>query len=115
MNKLIALLSYLSWPGWILGVFLFLVERKKNAYARFHLRQSFGLALIVLAISIISWVLGFDLFYFSFPSLIVWGTFFVLWFMGFKSAMDETQKPLPAIGRYFQKWFTFLCKRDAGL
>ncbi|HEY4150323.1 MAG TPA: hypothetical protein VGM41_15395 [Chitinophagaceae bacterium] len=108
MNKLIALLSYLSWPGWIVAVFLFSVEKEKNAYARFHLRQSFGLALFALAFYIASRVFDFYLFNFSITSLAVFIVFFVLWFIGFKSAMDETQRPLPVIGRYFQKWFTFL-------
>ena len=80
---------------------------EKDDFARFHLRQAFGLGLLSTVCFLLFRLLGSDLFYFSLPSMIVLLVLLILWFMGFKSAMDEKEKAVPFIGEYFQRWFSF--------
>ncbi|MBS1566555.1 MAG: hypothetical protein JST39_19380, partial [Bacteroidetes bacterium] len=93
MKKNIALLCYLTWIGWIIAFILNSTPGNSNSYTRFHLRQSFGLGLLVILVYLLFSFVGLDLVYFSIPSLLVFVVFFILWMIGFKSAMDEKEKP----------------------
>lgn len=108
MKKNIALLCYLTWIGWVIAIFLFSSKENRNSYTCFHVRQSLGLGLLAIVCCGIFQLLGESLFYFSLPSLLVFILLFVLWMMGFVSAMNETEKPVPVIGKYFQKWFALI-------
>jgi len=107
MKKNIAMISYFTWIGWIVAIYLFSFKENRDSYTRFHIRQSFGLGLLVIFCYVISLLFDFSLLYFSLPSLLIFILLFVLWFLGFKSAMDEKERPLPIIGKYFQRWFSF--------
>ena len=107
MKKNIALLCYLTWIGWIIAIYLFSFKENRDSYTRFHIRQSFGLGLLSIACYVIFLLFDDNLFYFSLPSLLVFILLFVLWILGFVSAMNEKEKPVPVIGKYFQRWFAF--------
>jgi uncharacterized membrane protein len=108
MAKKIAPLCYLTFIGFIIAAFLFAARKEKSSVDRFHLRQSFGLYVTCFLFYSIYKALGSDLFYADIGSLIVMVPFIVLWFLGFKSAMDGKQTPLPVVGRFYQKWFRFV-------
>lgn len=50
-------------------------------------------------------ILGSELFYANLSSLIVLIPLLILWFLGFKAAMEDKETPMPLMGRVYQKWF----------
>jgi uncharacterized membrane protein len=74
---------------------------KKNAFAAYHLRQSLGLGITGLALSVINvipilgWIVS------------ILGTIFliVLWVIGLMGALNGKEKPVPFLGEKFQEWF----------
>lgn len=75
----------------------------KNAFARFHIRQAFGIHILFHALAILLTYTG--LAYLSIPIYIF---NLIIWVFGFLQVLNETTKPLPFLGTYFQKWFTFI-------
>jgi len=75
----------------------------KNGFARFHVRQAFGLHLCFL---------GFALFLSVWFNPYAWYGLYIcyiaLWFYGFLGALKGEKKLVPLVGAYFQKWFTFI-------
>ena len=100
-GKKTAIIAYFTMIGALISITMNLDP--KNEFARFHIRQAFGLHLIFIAgaIFINQWsnifVLGgLYLFY-----IVSWG-------FGFIAALNEQPKLVPVVGIYFQKWFTFI-------
>jgi hypothetical protein len=79
----VAIISYFTIIGAIIAISM--NNNTPEKFSRFHVRQAFGIHLLFH---------GFAL-------------FISQWF-GFWSALQGTQKLLPIIGNYFQKWFTFI-------
>jgi len=108
--KVVALLSYITLIGWIVAVVMNGSE-KKSDLGTYHIRQSLGLMITVLAISILQGILVFIPF-------IGWGIALVLnfgylgvmvfWVLGLIAAINAEMKPLPLVGELFQKWFSFI-------
>ncbi|UOB17362.1 DUF4870 domain-containing protein [Abyssalbus ytuae] len=100
-GKTAAIISYLTIIGAIIAVFM--NQEKQNTFARFHIRQAFG-------IHVAFWLLGY--FIGMFNSWLVtsgfWIFFFVLWIYGFLGALQERKTIMPLLGESFQKWFTFI-------
>jgi len=100
-GKTAAIVAYLTMVGALIAITMNL--EPKNAYARYHIRQAFGLHLVFL---------GFALFLSVWFSKYVWiGLYlfyFVMWLYGFVGALSGKLNPMPVIGNYFQKWFTFI-------
>ncbi|GAB1309415.1 hypothetical protein KH5_20980 [Urechidicola sp. KH5] len=92
-----AIISYFWWIGLLIA---FLMNNNNyNSYAAFHIRQSIGLALLLLVISFITkfaWGIG--------GSILFLG-WFVLWLIGLLSAIKGEEKPIPLLGEQFQQWF----------
>lgn len=75
----------------------------KNAFARFHIRQAFGIHLLFHALAIVLTFTGVA--YLSIPLYLL---YLGLWGYGFLQALNEKTSPVPILGPYFQKWFTFI-------
>jgi uncharacterized membrane protein len=70
---------------------------KKNAFAKFHIRQSLLLVLIGIAGMFVFWI-----------PLIGWALaigMLVLWVLGLISAINGQEKQVPVVGKYAQEWF----------
>lgn len=100
--KTVAVVSYITFIGWLIS-YLFLYPKQKDVLGAFHLRQSLGLYLCGLVLSILNR---------AFATGLMWGVgnivavlLFVLWLIGLISAINGQQKPLPVVGEYFQRWF----------
>ena len=92
--------SYFSIVGLLIAVSM--NSEPKNPFAAFHIRQSLGLTLLFILITL---PLGyFDSWFISGPFLV---TFFVLWLYGIISAFQGHTRPIPLVGDLFQKLFTF--------
>jgi uncharacterized membrane protein len=87
----VAILAYVTLIGFIVAVVLH--QRKKTELGSFHLRQSLGLLLVLLAALIP--ILG--------PLILV--GLLVLWVFGVTAAANGQMKPVPVLGELFQKWF----------
>ncbi|WP_247653638.1 DUF4870 domain-containing protein [Flavobacterium sp. CS20] len=101
-GKTATITSYLFFfLGTIIALFMNMEDR--HEFARFHIRQSFGLHFIFIAFSPLA--SGFDNWMISF-SLYLFYT--VLWFYGFINAVTNKTQPIPILGNFFQKLFKVL-------
>lgn len=90
--KLVAILSYITFIGWIIA--LILNQNKKTSLGSFHIRQAL---LLMIAGIILSWI----------PILrwILAIVIFIFWIMGLVYAINGQQKEVPVIGPLAQQWF----------
>ncbi len=103
-EKIIAVVSYFTLIGWIIAVVMNTNE-KKTELTNFHIRQSLGLMLTLLAIGILQIILIFIPFigWYMFLSLFfVYIIIFIFWILGLISAIKCERKPVPWIGNFFQ-------------
>lgn len=100
-GKTTAIISYLTIIGAVIAIFM--NQEPKNSFARFHIRQAFGIHLLF-------WLLGYPVGYFNsiMISSAFWVFNFILWLYGFLGATQGQMNEIPVIGKYFQKWFTFI-------
>jgi uncharacterized membrane protein len=96
-----AIVAYITIVGCLIAITMNL--EPKNAFARFHIRQAFGIHLVFHVLAIALTFMG--IVYFSIPLYLF---YLVLWGYGFLQALNEKKQPLPVLGPYFQKWFTFI-------
>lgn len=98
-GKNIAIIAYITLIGLIIA-FVMNTE-KKNDFAKYHIKQSLGLALTGLAlgmigmIPILGWIIN------------ILGIFVLLymWIMGLVNAVNGQEKPVPILGEKFKIWF----------
>jgi uncharacterized membrane protein len=105
--RLPALLAYLiPVIGW-LYVFFF---QRKNGFAVFHLRQSIGLFLFLIAV-LVGWaVIGWLLAWIPFMATLSMALFtmviaayfygFIAWILGMNNALSNRLSPLPGFGQW---------------
>lgn len=98
-GKDIAVIAYLTIIGLIIA---FVMNNDKNyAFAKFHIRQSLGIAVSAIALCIIGiipvlgWIISF------------FGMFFILflWIMGLINAINGKEQSVPILGEKFKEWF----------
>ncbi len=100
-GRTVAIIAYLTIVGCLIAITMNI--EPKNPFSRFHIRQAFGIHVLYHILAIALSYLGF-----------VWaavGLFFIyllIWGFGFINAMNGKTKSLPLLGKYFQKWFTFI-------
>ncbi len=90
--QLIAIVSYLTFIGWIIAFILY--QNDKSELASVHIRQTLGLfilGILLFWIPILGWIL----------SLVV----FVLWIIGLIYAAQGEAKPIPILGNFFLDLF----------
>lgn len=98
-GKNIAIIAYITIIGLIIAFVM--NNEKKNVFASYHIRQSLGLALITLALSvigiipIIGWLISFIGFF-----IILY-----LWISGILNAINNKEKPIPLLGEKYEEWF----------
>ena len=102
-----AWVSYLTLIGWIIAFVSHSNALVKSSLATFHLRQSFGLMVIWIAVLIIRLAVLFLPFW-GFAIWLVSLLIFVLWIIGLVNAVNGEEKPLPVVGLPFQQWFQFI-------
>jgi uncharacterized membrane protein len=101
-GKSAAIVSYLFFfLGSIIAIFMNMEER--HDFARFHIRQSFGLHFIFIALAPL--VTGFDSMMIS-SSLYIF--YSILWVYGFIGAISGKKQLIPLLGTLFQKLFKVL-------
>ena len=101
-GKTPAIIGYLTIIGTIIAIFMNI--EPKNDFARFHIRQAFGIFILFYAIGILISNLS-DSWFISAPFYLF---FIVLWLYGFLGAIQERKTLIPILGDKFQKWFSFI-------
>ena len=100
-GKTTAIVAYFTMLGTIIAIFMNM--EPKDPFARFHIRQAFGIFLSFFALGFLVSFLN------SWPASIGFYVFiFVLWGYGITNAFQGKIVPVPLLGKYFQKWFTFI-------
>ncbi|MFM9825320.1 hypothetical protein [Flavobacterium sp.] len=96
-GKTAAITSYIL----IIGVFIAMSmnSEEKNSFASFHIRQALGLSITFISLGLI--ISNFDS---PMISISMWIFLSVLWTYGIFSAINGETKPIPLLGKYFQKW-----------
>jgi len=98
-GKNIAIIAYITIIGLIIAFVM--NNTTKNKFASFHIKQSLGVAVTALALSLINiipvlgWIISFLGFF-----LILF-----LWVSGLINAVNNKEKPVPILGEKFEKWF----------
>jgi hypothetical protein len=99
---------YLTPLGFVKAAIAFASRDQKSMVDLFHLRQSLGLYITVLIVYLLFKMFDTDLSYGEPVSLITLAGLMVLWFLGFKSAMEGKTSPIPLLGLLYQKLFSFI-------
>lgn len=98
-GKTTAIIAYITIIGLIIAFVM--NNEKKNAFASYHIRQSLGLALTALALTLINVIpiLGWIISFLGFLFILY------LWIMGLMNAINLKEKPLPILGEKYEEWF----------
>lgn len=103
-NKTLSIVSYITIFGWLIS---FIVGKEKaNGLLRYHLKQSLGLIIFSIILSVILRIL---------ISVTQMGVFnilgilpLILIIIGAINAANEVEKPLPLIGKMVEDKFSFI-------
>ena len=97
-DKTIAIVAYLTIIG--LVVALVLNNEKKDLFAKYHIRQSLGLVLTSLDLSLINVIpiLGWIV------SMVGAFVLLYMWVMGLLNAINGREKPVPILGEKYEEW-----------
>lgn len=93
--QLIAIISYLSFVGWIIAFIIY--QNDKSELAIFHLRQSLGILITAMVGVFIFWI-----------PIIGWLCaifMFVIWLMGLIYAAQGEMRTVPVLGDLYQNLF----------
>ena len=107
-QKTISWVSYITPIGWIIALVTYNGATDKSSLARFHLRQSFGILATWIAMYIATFMLLFVIPFFFFLYPFIGIALFILWILGLIAAVNGEEKPVPLLGAFFQKTFTFI-------
>ncbi len=107
-QKTISWVSYITPIGWIVALVSYNSSNDKSSLARLHLRQTFGLFVTAIALNILSAMMFYVMSFFSFIIGLAGIALFVLWILGLIAAINGEEKPVPVLGEFFQKTFTFI-------
>ena len=106
-KKTVSIVSYITIIGWLISYFS-TKDQKRDSLVKFHLEQSFGLAIVSILVNIATSIIAIIMpAIASILSLIGLG-FLVLIVIGAINASKEQETPLPIIGKLFVKKFNFI-------
>jgi len=104
-TKTLSILSYVTLIGWAIAYYS--GKDKADKLLRYHLRQSLGLAivsvLLSIALNIIASIIP-ALAFLSLLSLVIT----IFWVLGIINAVNGALKPVPVFGKVFENKFSFI-------
>lgn len=107
-QKTIGWVSYITLIGWIIAFVSYGSSADKSSLAKFHLRQSFGLFVTGIALYMTVFILIFIVPFIFFLYPFVGIALFIFWILGLIAAINGEEKPVPLLGDFYQKTFTFI-------
>lgn len=101
-GKEIAIISYLTLVGLVIAFIL--NSEKKHEFARYHIRQSLGIAVTAIALYAVCVILSFVIIgVFLMPLVAIF--VLVLAVIGLINAINGKQAPVPVLGTKYEEWF----------
>ncbi|UGU18393.1 hypothetical protein LS482_15615 [Sinomicrobium kalidii] len=100
-GKTAAVVSYITIIGTLIAISM--NAEPGNDFARFHIRQAFGLWLSFFALG---FIIGYANSFYATIGLYVF--FIILLLYGFTGALSGKKQAVPLLGNYFQQWFGFI-------
>ena len=91
-GKTKAIVAHITIIGWIIA--LVINSSEKDEFASYYIRQTLGIYLLGIVLSIIPVI-----------NLIGWIVVFVLWLLSLIASIQGEMKETPVVGKYFQDWF----------
>jgi uncharacterized membrane protein len=91
-GKTKAIVAHITIIGWIIA--LVINSNEKDEFASYYIRQTLGIYLLGIVLSIIPVI-----------NIIGWVVVFVLWLLSLIGAIQDERKETPVVGKYFQDWF----------
>src|SRR5450432_1453730 len=107
-QKTISWVSYITIIGWIIAIITYNSSADKSSLAKFHLRQSFGIFITGIALYILMLMMIFVIPFFFFIIPFIGIAVFILAVIGLVAAVNGEEKPVPVLGNFYQKTFTFI-------
>lgn len=104
-NKTLSILSYVTLIGWLIAYLL--GKDKADALLKYHLKQSLGLAIVSILLSIVLNVIASIVPALSFLSM-VGLVILIFWILGIINAANGALKPIPVFGKAFENQFAFI-------
>lgn len=102
-SKIIAIVSYITLIGWIIAMLMRNSSNDNSNFVVFHLRQSLGLALISVALSVVLGMIGL----WTLSQLLSLGVL-ILAVIGILNANGGNTNPLPFVGKFFDEKLDFI-------
>lgn len=99
-GKTVAVISYLTIIGTIIAFFM--NKNNPTSLGSFHIRQSIGITVISIALSVFNFIPVVGGIITQIASILV----LVVLILGIIAAVKEEEKSTPFIGGLFQKWFS---------
>ncbi|ANH83132.1 hypothetical protein A8C56_21025 [Niabella ginsenosidivorans] len=105
--KQLSILAYFTFIGWAISYIRFIKGAKSNLL-QYHLKQSLGLIVLSVLYGLVLRLLAL-----AAPeaaAVLTWAgiVLFILLVMGMINALNETERPIPFIGRFFENRFPFI-------
>jgi uncharacterized membrane protein len=97
----IAVIAYLTFIG--LLVAFYLNRDHKYEVATYHIKNMFGLVLLMMVSQIAQ-----SNYYMMLFGELLWVVLFILWVISIYNAFQNEKKAIPWLSDKFQVWFTFL-------
>ncbi|NVN16742.1 YtxH domain-containing protein [Muricauda sp. HICW] len=94
-GKTVAIVAHLTLIGWIIA--LIMNSSNKTEIGSFYIRQTLGIGLLGVVLSIIPII-----------NFFAWILPLILWIISLIGAINGTKKPVFLVGEYFQDWFKSL-------
>jgi uncharacterized membrane protein len=91
-GKTKAIVAHITIIGWIIA--LVINSSEKDEIASYYIRQTLGIYLLGIVLSIIPVI-----------NIIGWIVVFVFWLLSLLGAIQGELKETPVVGKYFQDWF----------
>jgi uncharacterized membrane protein len=101
-EKTIGILSYIGPIGLVVAI---LMDKEKTPFTRFHIRQNIGIAIVWIAIYVVSIIMGRISGVLGMAFLFLNILPFIMWIIGIIGAVNGEKKLAPVLGDKFQEWF----------
>ena len=97
--KTLAIISYITLIGTIIA--LIINMNNKHPFASFHIRQTLGLGLTMIALSFIAIIPFLGWLVYAVGGILL----FIMWVIGLLGALNGEEKVVPILGDKYQEWF----------
>ena len=104
-TKTLATINYITIFGWL---YVYLTAKEKDAFLKYHLRQSLGLFVAGLLVGFAIGIVAAFIPTLALLSMAIGILNLMLMIIGAINASNGVEKPLPIIGKIFEDKFSFV-------